>query len=248
MSYPVLEDIIPLLRRLAEVLHVVAMAHDVSFHFESSIDRKEFYFHEEILIADLAHLLCRIIANTPPGHEVTLRVTPLEWPHADGVRIRVSNTGACLLNFPNILSDIHHTFLPSRPQEGGAFFELELYAQRLGENEEDGAFLNKVNNLIQIHLDKEHFDVPTLCNALGISRNHLYRRLPRLVYMSPKQYILSVRLSRAREYLETHGWTVGEVAYRLGFRDESHFIRVFKRHFGCTPGQIKSDRHCNKQA
>lgn len=141
---------------------------------------------------------------------------------------------------PNILRDIHHHFLLSHPPEGGALFELDVYAQRLGEKEDDGVFLEKVNNLIYLHLDKEHFDVPALHHALGISRNQLYRRLKPLVKMPPKQYLLFVRLTKAREYLETRDWTIGEVAYRLGFLDESHFIRVFKKHFGCTPGQVRS--------
>lgn len=240
MSYPVRADIIPLLRRLSYVLQVVANAHSVNFRFESSVDNKEFYFHEEILISDLTHLVCRIIADTPQGCAVTLTVLPREWPHADGVRIQIRQTGACSFSPKYILSDIHHNFLLSYPPEGGVLFDLDVYAQQLGEKEDDGVFLEKVNNLIHLHLDKEHFDVPALHQALGISRNQLYRRLKPLVKMPPKQYILFVRLTKAREYLETRDWTIGEVAFRLGFLDESHFIRVFKKHFGCTPRQARS--------
>lgn len=95
MSYPVRADIILLLRRLSYVLHVVAKAHSVNFRFESSLDKKEFYFHEGILISDLTHLFCRIIVDTPQEEMVALIVLPREWPHADGVRIQIRQTGAC---------------------------------------------------------------------------------------------------------------------------------------------------------
>ncbi|WP_176518330.1 AraC family transcriptional regulator, partial [Pseudomonas faucium] len=32
---------------------------------------------------------------------------------------------------------------------------------------------------------------------------------------------------------------LAEVAYRLGFADQSHFQRVFKAHVGVTPGQYR---------
>jgi len=38
------------------------------------------------------------------------------------------------------------------------------------------------------------------------------------------------------------GLALAEVAYQLGFADQSHFQRVFKAHVGVTPGQYRDVR------
>jgi AraC-like DNA-binding protein len=48
-----------------------------------------------------------------------------------------------------------------------------------------------------------------------------------------------VRLDRARERLCLGAASVIEIAYEVGFSDASHFYRLFKRRFGCTPGEFR---------
>lgn len=48
-----------------------------------------------------------------------------------------------------------------------------------------------------------------------------------------------VRLDRARERLYLADRSVIDVAYEVGFSDASHFHRLFKRRFGCTPGEFR---------
>ena len=45
-------------------------------------------------------------------------------------------------------------------------------------------------------------------------------------------------LARAREMLK-HGLAASQVAFDLGFADQSHFQRVFKAHAGTTPGRYR---------
>ena len=49
-----------------------------------------------------------------------------------------------------------------------------------------------------------------------------------------------VRLDRARERLSRGDARIIDVAYDVGFSDASHFHRLFKRRFGCTPGEIRA--------
>lgn len=45
------------------------------------------------------------------------------------------------------------------------------------------------------------------------------------------------RLERARLLLEMRDADILNVASRLGFSDQAHLTRIFKREFGVTPGQ-----------
>lgn len=53
--------------------------------------------------------------------------------------------------------------------------------------------------------------------------------------------IKKVRMEHALEYLDS-GMSVQEVAQRVGFRDDTTFIRTFKAYYGTTPGQIKKPK------
>ncbi|MCB0300825.1 MAG: helix-turn-helix transcriptional regulator, partial [Calditrichaeota bacterium] len=47
--------------------------------------------------------------------------------------------------------------------------------------------------------------------------------------------IRSQRLQRAAELLLQNAGNVAEIAYRVGFSDQAHFTRSFKKQFGCPP-------------
>ena len=57
---------------------------------------------------------------------------------------------------------------------------------------------------------------------------------------SPHQYLLELRLARARNLLEETSLSVKEVAQNAGFEDEHYFCRFFKQKTGRTPGQWRS--------
>lgn len=73
--------------------------------------------------------------------------------------------------------------------------------------------------------------------SAGVSRSHLYRLFIRHVSMSPNEYLVRYRVSKAAALLETGRLTVGEVAYSTGFADQLYFSRVFKKYMGMPPSR-----------
>jgi transcriptional regulator GlxA family with amidase domain len=59
------------------------------------------------------------------------------------------------------------------------------------------------------------------------------------VNMTPAQYLKSVRVSQAKELLETTLLSVKEIRAQLGISDESHFVRDFKKAYGLAPLQYR---------
>jgi AraC-like DNA-binding protein len=57
---------------------------------------------------------------------------------------------------------------------------------------------------------------------------------------SPHQYLLELRLVRARNLLTQTAQSVKEIAEQVGFEDEHYFCRFFKVKEGMTPGQWRS--------
>jgi AraC-like DNA-binding protein len=69
-----------------------------------------------------------------------------------------------------------------------------------------------------------------------LSRFHLLRAFARHTGMPPHTYQLQLRIDRACVLLRA-GVTAAEAATQVGFADQSHFTRHFKRIWCITPGQ-----------
>lgn len=115
---------------------------------------------------------------------------------------------------------------------------LEVLAEQKGEKE--GIFLKKINAIIFSQLDHENFGVNELASRMAISRVQLFRKIKALTQVSPHQYIMNIRLQKARELLEREDCNVSEAAYRAGFISASHFTRAFQKKFGFKPSILKS--------
>ena len=71
-----------------------------------------------------------------------------------------------------------------------------------------------------------------------LERADNFRKIFNAVYgVSPVSYINSLRITRARELLETKMYSAREVCFLSGFGDESHFSRKFKKATGLPPSK-----------
>ena len=100
-------------------------------------------------------------------------------------------------------------------------------------------FLDTVHQIIDENIDNEAFSVEKLAKDIGLSRSMLHRKLMQLSGRSASSMIMDLRLARAKELLENKVATVSEIAYQVGFSSPSYFNKVFKKHYGLCPGDVK---------
>jgi AraC-like DNA-binding protein len=77
--------------------------------------------------------------------------------------------------------------------------------------------------------------ISELAAHAGVGVFQLVRAFTRVVGMPPYEYVTSVRVRHARRLLAA-GLSAASVALEVGFCDQSHLIRHFKRVVGVTPG------------
>lgn len=86
----------------------------------------------------------------------------------------------------------------------------------------------------------EHFAEPVsledLAKDSGLSRYHLLRSFREQVGITPGAYQIQLRVLEARRRLRT-GANIADVAFELGFADQSHLSRHFQRVIGTSPGR-----------
>lgn len=85
----------------------------------------------------------------------------------------------------------------------------------------------------------ESVSLEELAAACGLSRFHLVHAFTKEAGLSPHAYQVHVRVERARSLLQK-GVSPATVAANLGFADQSHFTRHFKRILHVTPNQYAS--------
>ncbi len=57
--------------------------------------------------------------------------------------------------------------------------------------------------------------------------------------MTAAQYLKSLRMQRAKHLIDSTFLNTKEIMQRVGMKDESHFVREFKKIYGLPPGTYK---------
>ncbi|MDO8545665.1 MAG: AraC family transcriptional regulator [Opitutaceae bacterium] len=81
----------------------------------------------------------------------------------------------------------------------------------------------------------EPVNVQALAKRLGIGYSHFRRAFKVHTGFAPWQYVLHLRVSRARRLLAASDVTLDELAARLGFSSAFHLSNAFKRVHGVSP-------------
>ena len=85
----------------------------------------------------------------------------------------------------------------------------------------------------------ENISVVDIARESGFSESQFRRVFERVIAKSPVDYITTIRLNAARKLLTTTEKSVADIAVEVGFFDQSHFIKAFKRERGTTPGRYR---------
>jgi AraC-like DNA-binding protein len=97
------------------------------------------------------------------------------------------------------------------------------------------------------NLSNPDFDVEELAKTIGISRTHLHRKMKKMTGISASEFIRNIRLEQAARLIKEKKINISQVAYSVGFNNQTHFSTVFKRHFGMTPkGYLEQVTEDNK--
>jgi AraC-like DNA-binding protein len=70
---------------------------------------------------------------------------------------------------------------------------------------------------------------------LNISRANLHRKLKSITGLATSEFIQDFRLRRAAQLIDKKADTISQIAYQVGFNDQSYFTKCFKKKFGKTP-------------
>lgn len=81
----------------------------------------------------------------------------------------------------------------------------------------------------------EDITVRDVAKYIGVHRSHFTKEFVNEFGITPVQYLLSLKMNRAKEMLSEKSFSITEIAYSLGYSDLYSFSRAFKNFFGVSP-------------
>jgi len=78
-----------------------------------------------------------------------------------------------------------------------------------------------------------------LAAQFNLDPYYLQKLFKRYIGQSPMEYIISLRMTRAKSLIRTSTMSISEIAYTVGVDNISHFTRQFKKQEGMSPTQYR---------
>jgi len=95
--------------------------------------------------------------------------------------------------------------------------------------------MDRIMRSVNANLNNPDYDVEMLTKDVGISRAQLHRKMKEITGISTSEFIRNLRLEQAARLIKERKINITQVAYSVGFNNQTHFSTVFKKHFGMTP-------------
>ena len=114
-----------------------------------------------------------------------------------------------------------------------SFFEQKFHSFE----EESPAWL--LDLLLIMNNPKNDLSIEDIAKTSNYSYSRLSYLFKSYTGYSIKQYLLNVKMNYAKELLSSSNLTTLEISSMLGYDSLSHFNHIFKKHFNCTPKDIR---------
>lgn len=121
----------------------------------------------------------------------------------------------------------------------------DLADERFGSQEKEeedqlpaNQFLKRAQDYITEHY-MENISLDDVATELGISKGYVSTLFSQNLQCGFVDYLNKIRIERACVYLEQNYFKVYEIAYKVGFRDEKYFSKVFRKLVGMSPKEFQ---------
>ncbi|MGO4712681.1 helix-turn-helix domain-containing protein [Bradyrhizobium sp. 2TAF24] len=98
--------------------------------------------------------------------------------------------------------------------------------------------MQRVRDYVEVHLAGD-IRLDALAALCGRSTEYFVRLFKATTGVSPYQYVLNLRIERAKALLADEAHSIADVALQCGFSHQEHLTRMFRRFTGVTPGRYR---------
>ncbi|GGE26043.1 Msm operon regulatory protein [Pullulanibacillus camelliae] len=119
------------------------------------------------------------------------------------------------------------------------FHLLSLQNQEVDHFSSDD-WIHQAKDYLNIHYT-ENLSVEDAAQYFGVHRSYFSDCFKHTFNISPKKYLVQLRMNKAYQMIEDETYSFTEIAHSTGYSDIYSFSRAFKNYYGFSPRQVKEN-------
>jgi signal transduction histidine kinase/ligand-binding sensor domain-containing protein/DNA-binding response OmpR family regulator len=151
-------------------------------------------------------------------------------------------------SFEMLLSRINNLLIQQENLKKNFQKQIALPPDDITVTSADEKLIRQALEVVQKNMDNTEFSVEDLSRAMFMSRATMYKKITALTGITPVEFIRSVRLKHAAQFLEKTRMTVSEIAFEVGFNNTKYFVKYFKEEFNVLPTAYRSASRSTKNS
>lgn len=189
--------------------------------------------------------LCKKIKTDPRTSHiplVLLTASSADEQKLNGLKIGANDYVTKPFNFEILLTRLENLIEQRQALQKALEKKISIHTSEIEIVSMDDKLIQKAIKIVEDNLSNSDFTVEDLSKEIGMSRVHLYKKLVALTGKSPVEFIRSIRIQRAAQFLEKSQLSVAEVAYKVGFNNRKYFSKYFKNEFNVLPSMYLASK------
>lgn len=116
--------------------------------------------------------------------------------------------------------------------------EIKIEPSRITITPLDQQLIEKAIAIVEDNINETEFSVEELASNLNISRSYFYKKMIKITGKKPIEFIRTIRMKRAQQFLAESQMQISEIAYILGYNSPKVFSKHFKDEFNISPSEF----------
>jgi YesN/AraC family two-component response regulator len=97
----------------------------------------------------------------------------------------------------------------------------------------------KIMNIFQEYIFDPEFSIHVVYNKTGQARARIAALIKEKYGLSFKQLMNAIRLNEAKRLLTESDLKIYDIAFKIGYNNNTYFCKLFKKEFGLTPKEFR---------
>ncbi|WP_163411500.1 AraC family transcriptional regulator [Flavobacterium ajazii] len=147
-----------------------------------------------------------------------------------------------------IIEQIKNEFTGYQPQVSGALLHLigTIYSlnkqKSIRLNSKDNDLMKEAVQKIRNHIYSS-VSITELSSEMNMGYSSFRKSFKQYTGLAPNQYLLQLKIDKAKLMLSTTKKTVKEITFELGFESASYFSKIFKTKTGVSPERFRKSTY-----
>jgi two-component system response regulator YesN len=92
---------------------------------------------------------------------------------------------------------------------------------------------------IRDNFANKKLSIQMIADNTYLSKTYLCSFFKKSTGKTVNEYIMEIRIEKAKELLKENRVKLYEIATNIGFNDSNYFSAIFKKYVGCTPSEFR---------